>query len=605
MNDIFSIVKKLEQDYTEGNTIISEYVDFSMYDTINRIDAYYYSKHISGDKDSMNRDKPFFNICKASTNIWYRATDIDRKHIKIKAGKSGQVLASFIATAHLQDFMKREAFGQFLNEWGRTLAKYGSAVSKHVEKGGRLHSNVVPWNRLIVDPIDFNNNVVIEVLELTPAQLRKNKAYDKEQIESLIQAVEARQTLRGQKRDNKNDYIKLYEVHGELPLSFITGNEDDEETYVQQMHVISRVETKRGKFEDFSLIKGREEKSPYMISHLIKEDGRTLGVGAIEGIFEPQWMINHSMKAVKDQLDLASKLIFQTADSAFVGKNVLSNIENGEIFVHAPNAPVTQVNNNSHDVTSLVRFSQEWQSISREINSTPDSLMGNTAPSGTAWRQVEALQQEAHSLFEIMTENKGLALEEMLRVFILPFIKKKMDTIKEIEVTLDAHNIEKVEAMFVKGMTAKLNNERIKQALITGNTERLNAQAQQEDMMQDEQTLRQALSGSVRYIKPSDIDQKKWSDILDGFEWDVEVDITKEAKDVNAVLTTLNSVFTTLANPATAAVLQTPQGKFVFNQIMETVGTVSPIELKELEAQPMPAMAPTQIPQISQPIEES
>lgn len=46
-------------------------------------------------------------------------------------------------------------------------------------------------------------------------------------------------------------------------------------------------------------------------------------------------------------------------------------------------------------------------------------------PSGTAYRQVAVLNQEAHSLFEIMVENKSLALEQMLREFILPFIKRK------------------------------------------------------------------------------------------------------------------------------------------------------------------------------------
>ncbi len=53
-------------------------------------------------------------------------------------------------------------------------------------------------------------------------------------------------------------------------------DEDDEETYVQQMHVVSFVGgNKKDKDEDYCLYKGKE-KNPYMMTHLIKEDGRTM-----------------------------------------------------------------------------------------------------------------------------------------------------------------------------------------------------------------------------------------------------------------------------------------------------------------------------------------
>ena len=86
-DNIYAITRKMENDYIFGTTKFSKYVTLSQYETVSRIDAYANSKHISGDKDSMGRDKPFFNICTASENIWYRATDIDRKNIKIEADK--------------------------------------------------------------------------------------------------------------------------------------------------------------------------------------------------------------------------------------------------------------------------------------------------------------------------------------------------------------------------------------------------------------------------------------------------------------------------------------------------------------------------------------
>ncbi len=138
-----------------------------------------------------------------------------------------------------------------------------------------------------------------------------------------------RETVERRRKDNRNFYIKLYEVHGMMPLAYLTGKESDKDTYTQQMHVVTFVANKDNAdgYDNFTLYSGREKKDPYMITHLIKEDGRVLGIGAVEHLFESQWMVNHTAKAIKDQLDLASKLIFQTSDGAFVGQNALNAIE--------------------------------------------------------------------------------------------------------------------------------------------------------------------------------------------------------------------------------------------------------------------------------------
>jgi hypothetical protein len=315
---IGALIRNQEQDYISGSTTISKYVEFDMHENLEKIDAYLNSKHTSGSVDSMEREKPFFNIVTASVNIWYRATDIDRKNIKIRAGKRSDYIASFLATIKLHEWMRKNYFGAFLNDWGRSLARYGSSVVKFTERDGNLIPEVIPWNRLIVDQVSFEDAPVIEKLYLTEAQLRKRvvtHGYDKEQVEDLCEALTSRKTLDKRNKDSKNDMVEVYEIHGDLPLSNLTGKEEDEDTYTQQMHVISYVGVGRGKnreYEDFTLIKGKEKKHPYMITHLIKEDGRTLSIGAVEHLFEAQWMVNHTAKAIKDHLDIASKLIFQT-----------------------------------------------------------------------------------------------------------------------------------------------------------------------------------------------------------------------------------------------------------------------------------------------------
>ena len=66
---------------------------------------------------------PFSIFVVAAANIWFRATDIDRKHIKLFSKFRKGWINSFFANIILQDWMKRENFGQFLNEWGRTMSR--------------------------------------------------------------------------------------------------------------------------------------------------------------------------------------------------------------------------------------------------------------------------------------------------------------------------------------------------------------------------------------------------------------------------------------------------------------------------------------------------
>ena len=177
-NQVGNLVRTLESDYQTGTTTLSKYVEFDLLENLERINAYTNSKHTSGDTDSLGREKPFFNIVTSAINIWYRATDIDRKDIRIKPTKLKDTTRAFVATLKLQQWMRDTNFGAFLNKWGRSLAKNGSSVLKFVEQGGKLHPIVVDWMKIIIDPINFDDNPVIEILELTPAQLRKRKGYD-------------------------------------------------------------------------------------------------------------------------------------------------------------------------------------------------------------------------------------------------------------------------------------------------------------------------------------------------------------------------------------------------------------------------------------------
>lgn len=579
---IQNIVREAEQNYIQGTSKLGKYVDWSMYDTVETIDAYSLSRHTSSPTDALGREKPFFNIVTSAVNIWYRATDLDRKNIRIMPDSITSVPLAFMGTVLLQRWMDKNRFGVFLNQWGRTLAKYGSAVVKFVEINGNLEPSVIPWNRFIADPIDFDAIPHIEKFYVTESQLKKlarERGYDMKKVEEFCTAETTRKTLEGFNQDNEGEFIEIYEVHGELSMEDYKEAkgekvlDGDEENFFQQMHVVCFTKV-NGEYKDFTLYCGREKKDPYMITHLIKEDGRTLSIGAVEYLFDAQWMQNHSIKQWKDQVDLASKLIFQTADKNFVGRNVLSAIQNGDIMVHDDNKPLTVINNQGHDITSIQGFMSQWRILNQEITSTPDAIRGNSQPSGTAYRSVAIQQAEANSLFEVMTENKGLAVEDMLRMFVLPHLKTKLNTDEEVMAILDDNMITEIDSIYIPNEAVRRFNERTIDTMLSGGIPSpFQKDVEEMQVRNDMKSL-----GNKRSFSP---DEVSWKKALSDLKWEnVKVEITNESKDKQAVLTSLTGIFQDIAsNPG---ILQNPDAKMVFSKIMNETGTVSPMELSNV-----------------------
>jgi len=580
------IVRDAEEYYVDGNVKLGKYVDRKMYEVISTIDAYLNSKHTSGLYDSQNREKPFFNIVTAACNIWYRATDLDRKNIKFMPSDTNGVGLAYLAGIQLQRWMDKNNFGKFLNDWGRTLAKYGSAVVKFVEQDGDLIPSVISWSRFIPDPIDFDAIPKIEKFYKTPAQLRRMENYNQEAVESLISAVSTRKDLNDQAKDNNDNFIEIYEVHGELSIATykqakgLEVADGDDKKYKQQMHVISFVEGEQdGDYKDFTLYCGSEKEDPYMITHLIEEDGQTLAFGAVEYLFDAQWMQNHTIYQWKNQLDLASKLLFQTADTNYVGRNVLTAIENGDILIHADQKPLTLINNQGHDSASLQAFGNVWKILGQELTNTPDLTRGITQAQPVTLGLGQIMNENSNSLFEVMTENKALYLEQMIRKFVIPHLKKQLDTEEEVMAALDDASLSEIDAMYIPNQAIKNFNENLKKEMLAGLPNGIPSPFLPELA---EMPIKQGFArlGNKRSFKPTVMKDGKevdvsWKEVFSDFEWDnVKVEITNENSDKGAVLKTLTTLYQTLAtvDPAKA--------NMVLSKIMTETGVMTPLEFK-------------------------
>jgi hypothetical protein len=223
-------------------------------------------------------------------------------------------------------------------------------------------------------------------------------------------------------------------------------------------------------------------------------------------------------------------------------------------------------------------------------------MLGAMPKSGTAWRQTEALLTESYNLFEYMTENKGLALEDMFRTRIIPYLKTKIDHKDEITALLDANEITMIDGRYIKGVTAKMVNRQIIDKVL--NEEEVTQEEMDALSQKTEEEVTSSLKslGSQRFFAPDDISEKTWAETLDGMEWDLDIDVTGESRNAKDELTTLNTMLQVVMNPAFES---NKKAQAIVGRILENTNTMSPIEYSALPStpvQPAPAETPPGLP---------
>ena len=216
-------------------------------------------------------------------------------------------------------------------------------------------------------------------------------------------------------------------------------------------------------------------------------------------------------------------------------------------------------------------------------------MRGTTPPSGVPLGTTQIVTSQGLSLFEIMTENKGLAIEDMLREFVIPFLKKKLKNKDEIAAILQDHEIEKIDAMFVPKEAIRRYNRRVLDEVLTRGEKSMEggilSPIQPFNQGQEEAAVRQELAplGNQRFFTPDDIN---WDEVLKDLEWNLDINIKNEQKDKQAILTTLSTVLQTIStNPQ---VLQDPNARMLFNEILNATGVFSPAKLSIAKAAPSP-----------------
>jgi hypothetical protein len=601
VESIYKFVAKQRDSYRSDTIEITEGYDFSQYETLRTIELYDNDRFLSGNKDSLDREKPFFNIVSFRKNVATRATDLDTKDVQIQSDRITKTsyAETFLLNLKSRNWMKLAGFATFLNRMGATRCKYGGVLVKKTEGNGELGIHVVAWLNAITDQVDIRNGVKIERHYYTPAQLKTEVPKNWQNIDDAIEtAKKARTSQAAISAPNQNktpgNTIEVWEVHGVLPTRFLAGTNEaypessgSDTEYERQMHVVVLDGTDKDKVEGVTLYAGIEDEDPYKYLPYEEVDGRGLGKGVIESLFEAQVWTNYSEKQKKDMLDLAAKIIFQTTDQNIAAQNVLTDLENGQIVTLTADKTLNRVDNSASSFAQFQALAADWDKQAERVSSTFNAITGETMPSGTPYRQTAILNQEAGSLFEYRREEAGIFVREIFMDWVLPFLVKQIKKDKDLTATLEPEELELVSEAVANHEADKFAKDRIlKGESITP---------------EEKQAVHSAVREASMQLRRRSF--KGFDKLFTDWMGTVDVITTGEQKNKAAMLETISNIIKFVTS------MQLPDGRNLaledgpmrnlFLQLMELAG-VSPLLLTKMQTQPQ-APAPVQQPRQTTP----
>jgi len=566
--NVFAYILEEENKYQTVPIPVTEGYSWHMWQHCRRTLMYLNSRYETGNFGDM----PFNNIILDKVNLQHRAINIDVKDIQPFVDNPENYYKSLIVRKYHDRWAREEDMDEFLNDLSETWTDYGGVI---VKDENEKRPRVVPFSTIaFCDQTDIAAGPVCEKHYYTPDQLVEYEGiWDTAAIlETIVLAGEADQTKETSRSKMKiegpTQYIEVYELHGVLPDIFMDVDAEKFK-YSRQMHVVAYYKDEKGKKQGITLYKGKERTCPYKVSVRDKIAGRGLGRGAVEELFEAQVWTNYNEIQQKEMLDVASKIILQSADPAISTKNKTKNPQNGALWQYEEGKPITQVAISPINVNFFKDKVEQWNQQAKTISASFDSISGTEAKSGTPFRLGLMQNQEAHSLHLYRKEKLSIFLQYIYRDWILPHFVRDL---KKPQTFLAELSLDELQSIAEQVVT-NAQNEEIKKKMF--------------DM--DSQDLTQEKLDAIAAVTRANFtaSNKKFIQIFeDDFKdmpIDVQIIIGGENKNNAFIAEKLSAIFAQIAqNPA---ILENPMMEKLFNEILEASG-VSPMEFKTMNKKP-------------------
>jgi len=573
--NIQAFIRKQRDDYQSKSIKIVDGLEFSQYNTLKLIELYANNTFETGNTDELGFEKGFLSVSADKVKRETTKTDLDRKDMNVESVDDSSVdgtVRSMLLRRKVSNWMNETKFGVLLNKFTRTRAKYGGVIVKKVVKNGKVELRVPAWKDMITDQTDILGGCIIERHYYSPSELKAMDGVWENVDEAIALSKQNKDDNRTVGNDTQSFYSEIYELHGILPETYLY-EDGDENKYIPQMWVVAGIDsykiTDEGNLKEDGIVlfKGEESELPYKYLSRESIEGRGLGVGVVEELFQEQIWTNFTINEEQRLMRIAGKVFFQTPDKKLPA-NILK-VDNGTIFKY-DTAGMTQVNAVPSSLPQYKNTMVTWgNSADRKTNSQP-AITGEGVPSNTPFASLQLQNQELNSDFDYRREESALFWEEVFMDWVIPQQIKELKRDGALASEFSREELEWIDSKVANDLAKKA----VKDALLAQDTLNYNPITQGDVESYTAEVLKNTPKAPIRKITFP-------KGYFDNWEYKVRFYATNEARNKAVQDITSSSILQALAQDPT--LLTDPIKSKIFLPVLERNG-ISPAVIKDIQA---------------------
>jgi hypothetical protein len=579
-----------KQQWEDETCFVTEKVAFRMRELLKTLAKNYWGIFDKPTDPTTGREKIWVPLTESICDSVVKNIDLDTKDINFRAKKTESIGYTAIVRSAVKNYLDDINFGEYLDNFERDLAIFGTAVWKTMvetddENKQKLCIEPVNLLNFYIDPTAtcireaVKQGGVIERSLWTPDAVRKmGKADGWVNLENLegVSGLSLNDADLVRTNFSSVKLVELFERWGMFSKFLITGNEKDREHLVFGRIVASNL-VRGGKIH---VIEERKMKDmPYEEAWYSKVNGRWYGRGPAEKVMMLQiWM--NTIVNIRINRSYVSQLgIFKIRKGSGITPQMLSRLPaNGAVTVSNPDDLTQMVIQEA----SQASYSDESniQNWAQRVTSVFESVTGESLPSSTPATNAAIQSRAGQSQFTFVKEGIGMFLQRWVKAHVLPYVAKQLRNKSEvIRLTGEVEEL--------REMDAHIANE-----LLYKHLKKLNAKGEFFDISKVEAERQRILdrlgsSGSDRYVQ--------LDDNLNPADYDVQVFITNEEMDKAVLAQNLVTVLQTIPNLPNSGIDPTS----VVRSIMDVMGIdATQLKARQLatpqqgQGQPAPGQPP-------------
>ncbi len=591
MIDIFSQIRDERADFLNNEIEVVPGYNFSQYNTIKKSHLYYNSHYEKGDYEEVNgvmRKKIFHNLSRWRCEVATKMIDMDIKDFLLVSNNHDTDWNVFLLEKEIKAWLKKNKMGQLLNEISRLLPVYGSVVMEKTKEGAQM----VDLRNFYIDQAASSltdARYILKRMLLSHQDLRKMKKAGWENIDEAIDMFSGKYRTgydlsgasstsngsslywegAGAQNATQVQYSPLVEVfmrYGEVPLSWFTNKESDENEYVLAKYCVagvdSTVRNEQGVTmaeEGVVLYKEQIDELPFKEVHYTKTEGRWLGVGIVEILFENQRRINNAKNQEERGNEVGSLQIFQTRDDT-IASNITTDLQNGEIL--KVKSEITPIPTELRNIAGLQATMASIEEHSDSLTFSRDVISGENSPASATLGAVQIQTQQTTAVFDYKKENIEMFFNEFVKDLVVPQMEKELNR---------AH------VLRLAGTMQELNKLRKNYATNWANQQLVQYAIKADPTQSDTEEADQFLWDTFYEKGLKDIathGDKIWTDVQERFfeDLDYNVDFVSggENKNIYSQINNGNALLMALAKDPT--ITQDPMKKKILFKVMSAMG---------------------------------